>query len=251
MDKYSNILICSDLDGTLINSNGKLADENKQAIKSFTQGGGKFCLATGRLPEYLLNFFDKSDFSCPVICCNGACIYDFTENKILYECFLGKEIEKVLEYITDNKTNIEQAYFFKELKRCDADIHAIEKNEIINAHKMVLVMNNEVSAINMRDSLNLKFGDKFSFSRSWPVGVEILNINTTKGKTVKRLKGILGDNRISVCVGDYENDVSMIEMADIGCAVDNAVPELKAVDDRIVCSNDDNAIKYIIENILD
>ncbi len=250
MGKFSNILLCSDLDGTLVNSKGELSDKNRQAIKLFTDNGGKFCLATGRLPGHLLNFFDKDEFSCPVICCNGACIYDFSQDKILYEYKLGDEIGMVLDYIAANTTNIQQAYFFKDLMRYDADINNLNKTEIADAYKMVLVMSDESSAVNMRDSLTSEFGNAYNFSRSWPTGVEILNINTTKGRTVNRLKEILGDNRISVCVGDYENDISMIEMADIGCAVENAVPELKSVADSVICTNDEDAIAYIVEQVL-
>ena len=250
MNNYSNILLCSDLDGTLINSNGGLSYENRQAIKDLMQGGGKFCLATGRLPSHLLNFFEKSDLECPVICCNGACIYDFSSDKILYECHLGNKIGNVIEYIAENTNNVNAMYCFEDLQRHDLDIDKLRDSNISRAYKAVLVMDNPNSAIEMRNILNECFGADYSFSRSWSVGLEILNINATKGKTVQRIKDILGDDRVSVCVGDYENDISMIKMADIGCAVDNAVSELKAVADRIVCSNDDNAIRYILDNIL-
>ena len=49
-----------------------------------------------------------------------------------------------------------------------------------------------------------------------------------------------------VCVGDYENDIPMIKEADIGYAVGNAVPKLKAVADRVTVKNTENAIAAII-----
>ncbi len=248
---FSNILLASDLDGTLVDRDGKLPEANRKAIAEFKLGGGRFCICTGRLPGHLLQFFRKDEFNCPVICCNGACVYDFATDRVLYECLLGDKVREVADYVAKNTQNVVRAYYFKDMSSHNVDFEKMPVGEIAGAHKMVLDMGTEAAAIKMRDALNARFGDAFSFSRSWSVGVEILNINATKGRTVMRLKEILGDNRKAVCVGDYENDISMIEMADIGCAVENAVPELKAAADKVVCSNNDGAIRYIVENVLE
>ena len=52
-----------------------------------------------------------------------------------------------------------------------------------------------------------------------------------------------------MCVGDFENDISMIKEADIGYAVGNAADELKAVADRITVNAADGAIAKIIYEI--
>ena len=50
-------------------------------------------------------------------------------------------------------------------------------------------------------------------------------------------------------VGDYENDVSMLEMADIGYAVSNATELCLKAADRITVSNNENAIAVIIREL--
>lgn len=50
-------------------------------------------------------------------------------------------------------------------------------------------------------------------------------------------------------VGDYENDLSLIRMADIGIAVENAVDSLKQAADRVTIKNTDNAIAHIIHQL--
>ena len=52
-----------------------------------------------------------------------------------------------------------------------------------------------------------------------------------------------------VGIGDWENDLSMIEEADIGYAVANACEELKAAADRITVSVNENAIAKIIDDL--
>ena len=61
------------------------------------------------------------------------------------------------------------------------------------------------------------------------------------------MRRLLPGVRVIVGVGDYENDVTLIRMADIGYAVDNAAPEAKAAADRITVKNDEHAIARIIE----
>ena len=49
MGIFDGYLLVSDMDGTLLNSKGKLSEENKRAIEYFVDNGGQFTLATGRM----------------------------------------------------------------------------------------------------------------------------------------------------------------------------------------------------------
>ena len=50
-------------------------------------------------------------------------------------------------------------------------------------------------------------------------------------------------------MGDYNNDVTMIREAALGIAVENAVPEAKAVADLVTVSNEEHAIARIIADL--
>ena len=52
-----------------------------------------------------------------------------------------------------------------------------------------------------------------------------------------------------ICIGDYENDISMIKEADIGYAVANACEPLKSVADRITNANVGGAIAEMIYSL--
>ena len=256
MGKYDGILLCSDLDGTLLDSSSKLSKENYDAIKYFCDHGGKFCLATGRWPSYLLEIVSKDLFNCPIICCNGACIYDFETESVLYANPLGDKAEELCRFIIENCKGIVNSRIIENL-----NLHMFEnmqKNagEIISlmnsvVYKMVLITNTAEDAIEIRELLTKNFGDDFDFTRSWDKGVEILKKGATKGDAISHLKDIIKGVSTCICVGDYENDVTMIKNADIGCAMANAVPALKAAADKTICNNDEHAIKYIVENICD
>ena len=92
--------------------------------------------------------------------------------------------------------------------------------------------------------------ENFDFIRSELRLFEILPKGASKGLLLEQLAEQLGIERHkTVAVGDYNNDVSMIKAAGIGFAVDNAVPEAKAVADYITVSNNDSAIAVIIEGL--
>lgn len=255
MGRYSGILLCSDLDGTLLNSGGQVSKENAQAVRRFRAEGGVFCLATGRLPRYLLQYGDKLDFDGPMICSNGSCIYDFATDKLLYARPISGDLVPLIQYILEHGApHIERLVIFAGLESVAFENLPMQRERILAqakhpVHKIVMRMDREDNTLALKAALMERFGESFNFSRSWDTGLEILDPLATKGHTVRHLRGMLGGISKVVCVGDYENDITMLKMADIGCAVANAVESVKAVADRVICSNDEHAIRYLVDRL--
>ena len=76
----------------------------------------------------------------------------------------------------------------------------------------------------------------------------IFKKSNDKGSAIKRLASHLGV-KLTIAVGDYENDIDMIEAADIGYAVANAIPAVKAVADRITVSVHEHALAAIVREL--
>jgi hypothetical protein len=73
------------------------------------------------------------------------------------------------------------------------------------------------------------------------------NKESGKGECIPKLKEIIKSKiHTTVCVGDYENDISMIKIADKGFAVQNAIDQVKRVASCTTVSNNDDAIAHII-----
>jgi hydroxymethylpyrimidine pyrophosphatase-like HAD family hydrolase len=67
---------------------------------------------------------------------------------------------------------------------------------------------------------------------------------------VNALREMLGNGiHTVVCAGDYENDISMLRVADISYAVGNAVPAVKAVAMRQTIPCGEGAIAQIIQEL--
>ena len=100
----------------------------------------------------------------------------------------------------------------------------------------------------VRDRLSAIAGDKFFITRSTYGCVEIVDPRNTKEKATRFVADYVGADKL-VCVGDFENDITMVRDADIGYAVANATDVLKEVADRITVSVDEGAIAAIIEEL--
>ena len=115
--------------------------------------------------------------------------------------------------------------------------------------KIVIVQPEEITPEIQKD-LREKFGSRFRFDTSWANGLEIQDINSGKGVAVQYMKEHLKmPLHTTIGIGDYENDISLLQCADIGYAVNNALESVKRVADRVTVSNNENAIAAVIKEL--
>lgn len=245
MGKYDGILICSDLDGTLVDSKGVISKENIDAIEYFIKNGGRFSLSTGRSPRYAKKL-EKNGLYCnaPIIALNGSMIYDIQKEKVLYQNPMDYDkISDITEFLNEYGLYLNEAVYHS------AD--TVENFEdIIDRvlYKILFVCKDSHSAKKFRKALEEKYSEGFFIVNSWDAGVEILDEKSKKGDCVLKMRELLDVGKI-VCVGDYENDISMLLAADVSYAVANAIPSVKEAATHITVSNDENALAVIINEL--
>ena len=71
--------------------------------------------------------------------------------------------------------------------------------------------------------------------------LEILPKGTSKANAIKQVAEFYQCDHI-VAFGDGMNDIEMFKMADEAYALENAVPELKAIATAVIGSNDDDSV---------
>ena len=98
MGIYDKYVLVTDMDGTLVNSQGIISEENKAAIAEFTAEGGHFAVATGRTPANSERFIKDLAISTSCIFYNGAMLYDWQKQAVLAtEALKGKIWRDFLE----------------------------------------------------------------------------------------------------------------------------------------------------------
>ena len=84
-----------------------------------------------------------------------------------------------------------------------------------------------------------------------PFNLEINHPDATKGNGILRLASILGLKKAqTMAFGDGENDLSMIQEAEIGVAMENGIQSLKEAADYVTLSNDEDGVAAAIEHFI-
>ena len=265
MGKFDGILLCTDLDDTLLTTDKHVSAENTRAIEYFKSEGGLFTFVTGRVPMGARLILEYVHPNAPIVCFNGAAIYDFRDEKMLWSRSLEDEAIKVVEYI-DNLFDFagievctDDKIYFCRTNRVVEEHQMLEKlpDNFLNYHdiperwKKVLFMAETDELGLIKDAIATSpFADKYTFVQSSPWYYELLPKNASKGEGLIHLADLLGiDRSRTIGVGDNENDLMMIKMAGKGIAVANAIDEVKQAADYITVDNNSHAIAAVIKSI--
>jgi HAD superfamily hydrolase (TIGR01484 family) len=140
-----------------------------------------------------------------------------------------------------------ESYHFSALYGDEPDRDAFLASMPDKCLKMIILVTDEDSD-RVTKLVEDQLSDRYHISRSWINGIEVVDKAFSKGQAAKFAKEYVGAEHL-VCVGDYENDIDMIEAADIGYAVANAIPAVKAVADRITVSVHEHALAAIVREL--
>ncbi len=265
---YNNIVLLTDLDGTLLNTSSMVSSRNKEAIERFIRGGGKFGIATGRGEQNALKFIDTLEMNIPCILYNGCGLYDYKSKKYLELKLLSND--KLKEFLIDcTKQFPEVVVQIYTVKGCfiitpeeliDEDIRkhhspfiTTKVDDIMEEEWIkVLFRGNKQELSEIEEfGKELNLNEEMTLVYSSDIYLEILPSSSSKGDMLITLRKLLGDEYTYYAVGDYYNDIEMIKGADVGIATGNAPWDIKEIADIVTVSNDDHVLADIIYNIME
>lgn len=263
-------LIASDMDGTLLNSNQKISEENKNAIKRATNLGIKFVISTGRMYCAAEPFGKELDLKTPIISYNGALVKERVSGNIINECSLSKELAiDVMKFAfdrgvyaqtyVDDKLLVRKKEFISDYYAKIANVKYHEVGDDIfniasDPHKVLLMTNPGDLELNFRikEELMKEFGDRIHTTNSMTDFIEIMNPKVNKWEAVKivaKQYDIKPDE--IMCLGDGNNDLDMIANAAYGVAMENAFEGVKQVANFVTKTNDEDGFAFAINNFFD
>lgn len=260
--KFKNVLLASDLDGTLRNDRGEMTDDVKSAIRYFISEGGKFTVCTGRIFQGF-HIYDESYINAPVLLGNAAMAYDYKNGKVLFNDGIGDEgigvIEDVLEHFPDIAVEM---YAFERVCSINAEdptithftnqgidfTHVNSPSEAPRPWTKVMLYCSDKSQEVQR---LLDSHSEINYLKTTGDYVELLKKGVDKGTGLMKLGKMLGCQPNDIyAAGDGYNDVEMLSAAAKGFVPGNGSPEAMAVADYVTRSNNDGCIAHAIE-ILD
>ncbi len=269
-------ILATDLDGTLLDSKMELSQENKAAIQKMAAMGVHFVPSTGRsFSEIAKEVLDlKEARYC--ITSNGAAVFDRATGECIIQkgiagadkAFLLQTLRKYESIFTVHIAGVS----YVDADRRDHDLyrtfrmpelfiqHIEDKDDFIENFEAACdeakalesccaFFKSEADLIACREALRAT--GRFAVTASMPHNLEINFIEAGKGTALLALAERLGiDPKKTLGVGDGTNDADSVQKAGLGLAVRNAHPALLQIADRIICTNDEHAMEYILEKII-
>lgn len=271
-------LYISDMDGTLLQSNGHLSEYTKEKLNEFYRQNIPFSVATARSMISAMPILDGVHFAAPIVLMNGVFVYDTeTKRAVKYHEISHSALQKILDcfyeknlhpfmflYSDDYKISIKYTEFDNEgMKefyddRVDLlegrftqtdDLTVIENGQhpvYVNYYALPEFLDDIVEKLKGIPEIDFAYY-KDSYSDDWLI--EIYSHTASKANGASEVAEIVGAEKITA-FGDNLNDIIMLKGADYAVAVENAVSQVKEIADVIIgANNDDSVVNFIARDV--
>lgn len=268
-------LYITDLDGTLLNSEGVISDKTKEIINRLSKEGLLFSVATSRSVLSAIPLLDGVNITAPIVAMSGVAVYDTANKKTVnyysidkksyyrlieifekhgkapFSFFFNKNNEEYEIIFTDLKLDEHKKYYDIRKNSLGVNIHKVKKYEIPeNASPVFTSLCDRyedlikiTAEIDKMPELSYSFY-KDTYTAYW--FLEVFNAKASKADGLRIVKEYTGADE-AVAFGDNNNDLPLFAAADRKYAVKNAVEELKAKADGIIASNDEDAVAEFVK----
>lgn len=257
--------IALDLDGTLLTSEKKISDINKDVLKFLESKGVKIFIVTGRTYISAKPFAKDLGIDSYIIAYNGAKVVDYKEDKVVFELPLEEKFSKKViklgkergihinlyqdnKWYVENLESIETQYYAKHtgLIPIKKDFSSFED---YNMTKITIQDMNDSPEFNkFCNELKEIFGNSVYTAKSQKFLFEVLNKNVNKGLILEKVLKSYGITlKECVAFGDASNDLEMLTAVGYGVAMGNSDLNLKSQVKYVTDTNDNNGVAKFLK----
>ena len=272
-------LIAFDLDGTVLDDDKSVPEENLRALKAAAERGIHIVPATGRIVEGVPEAIRELPFIRYYIAINGAYVYDAGEEKVLYRGEVPAELAvRLCEYMDSLPVLYDcyqynfgwmsrdmfartEEYFSQEpgiyelVKRSRESVDDLketlrQRGDPVQTLQMYFKPEQMEERLRQIELVPRLFPG-LTASSSLKNNIEINSVTAGKGPALIALARSLGlEQNQTVAFGDGSNDLSMIRAAGLGVAMANAEPAVKAAAGLITGKNTEAGVAQAIWRLL-
>jgi hypothetical protein len=251
-------LIALDVDGTLLTDEHTLPERVKEAVRACAQHGAEIVLCTGRGPVGAFPVLEELGLNGTLITHNGAATVEFADRSIIFQFDIASELLKpYLDYCREKGVHFDlnTAYdmMVEGMTEAAAEMYGhhkatptmLERNGRLPEGLLKLSVFgtkeeiDEVQADWERAELELHL----QLIRSGDLFIDIQHPGASKGGALRRLaeeRGIPSERILAI--GNYYNDISMLEFAGLGIAMGNSPDGVKESADLVIGSNNEGSV---------
>lgn len=261
--------IATDLDGTLLRSDGTISERTRRAVLGVEDEGIRVVIATGRPPRWIAPIVDQLGDRGLVVCANGAAVYDPAAHELVRRTEIGPEVlaelvDDLLDAFPHAVLGVEQGFDFA----ADVAIRGLPSpggdgwnvpglrigpiRDYLDVGALKLIVRLPGAPQGIADAVSSVVGSRGAVTHS--IDETFLEISHPRVHKAAAVEQLLVDSGIEagsvVAFGDMPNDLELLRWAGRGVAVANAHPSLLGVADEVTASNDEDGVAQVLERVL-
>ena len=260
--------IALDLDGTLTNHDKVVTPKTRKALLKAEANGAVIILASGR-PTYgiepVAECLELNQRGGYILSYNGGNIVNAKTGEKLFSQFLPDVVIPILYKFAKEHNHALLGYAGNEIITEKPDDQYVKEESRINKmnirkvenlldalepHPTKLLMTGDPSDIlKAEQELVELLGEKMDIFRSAPFFLELVPKGIDKAQSLQRLLAKINLTPADmIAFGDGYNDLSMLKLAGMGVAMENAAPEVRADADYVTLSNEEDGVAAALEH---
>ncbi|MEL7158349.1 MAG: Cof-type HAD-IIB family hydrolase [Actinomycetota bacterium] len=262
-------LVASDLDGTLLSGDSRLAPRTIEALQQTAAQGVEVVAVTGRSHRTCVELLRPAECIRWAICSNGATVWDFeAEDVVVRRPLDNGQVVGVLaaveqafptaglswetgtgHYVTEQWITARRAVDPRFRNRLDLPpvTFDFDHGEVLK----LMLAHDELITFDWLDALRPHLSDDLSISTSGATFVEVTRADANKGDALADLCRMLGIGpEATVAFGDHANDLPMLAWAGRSYAMANADDSVLAVADAVAPPHHEDGVAQVLEGLL-
>ena len=259
-------LICSDMDGTLLDEDSKVPPETFDLIRALKERGVNFVVTSGRRYDTLCEFFEPVIEDMDFVASNGCQVYVQGQviDREIYSHKAVMKLERVvqmfdcLHLMVNDRT---RSYLLDDLDKFERALDKDLRNEVrvnvvpgpeVNILKGSIYCDDADYLMDMAYALDRELGDSFRFAPSDVRWIDVMPRYVSKATGIQQVMdhyGIVPDEVMAF--GDSMNDYEILRLAGHPVAMENARYAVKQISERIIGSNKDHSVQQEMRRVLE
>ena len=254
-------IVFIDLDGTLTNHDGKITDRAFKIIEKLKKIGIYIVFTTGRSIPYTINIAKHYNPSGYMITSNGAEIYNYVNDNLIYASSIKEENLAFLDNLVTKYNLIFTAnskdYRYTNKLNDNLGKKLVEKlTDINNEVNQIVIQSTNIDDMkyfrrDLNENTELKITNKGGITELRDYYFyDVTNSEASKGNAIVKLCELLGiDLSKTMAIGDAGNDIDMFNVCAYKVAMANADKELKEVANLETLSNEQDGVALVLERL--
>lgn len=261
----SRMLVATDLDGTLLRSDGSVSPRVREAIAAAAETDVAVLFVTGRPPQFLSGIAEATGYDGDILCANGAMLTSLaTMEPHLVDALPHDNAVEMTTLLAQADRGVEFRVLLHRAGEAPKRLTGIGPDYVpeIHAHlrdgwqmfKLAVIASDPQATsdayLESTATLVGHLGEPTHSSYSYPI-VEIAAPGVHKGSALARYAASRGLTADQIhAVGDMPNDLPMLRWAGSGYAVANAHRDVLAAVDHHLPANDEDGVAVLLEGLM-